>query len=310
MNTPDSSMWCRHTSSAILLILSFYLYPASTGFSQSATIPQRTDTNVIVASYNIKWLGDQPHDLDKLAAVIQHFDLCGIIEVKKERTVAELAGKLNQVTGQPWGHVFGFRTHRPHGDYHEAYAVVWRKDRVELGGGVVSNVFDKNEIFRNDPFVVTFRRGGFDFALMLVHTRWTDDPEGTRIKEVAGVANQLNWMKGFLAEQDFIVAGDFNYSGSAPAMKSMASQAGLTQIDPNQKSTFKSDFTGYASPYDHIFVPNRTLARFQSGNCHVMDTTRVVYGDNSVSNMKASQKELSDHLPVWAVFDVALPDDD
>lgn len=280
------------------------------GFSQTAIPPARTDDNLIVASYNIKWLGHAVHDLNKLAKVIEHFDVCGILEVKNEKTVAQLVSALETTTGQKWGHVFGFRTHRPHGDYHEAYAVVWRKDRVELGGGIVSNIFDKTETFRNDPFVVSFKRKNFDFALMLVHTRWTDDSDGSRLAEVAGVASQIIWMREFLAEQDFIVAGDFNYSATTPAMNNMATAATIKRIDSNEKSTFKADHTGYASSYDHMYVPDKTLFRVSPGNSRVMDTTKLIYGDNSVANMKKSNSELSDHLPVWAIFDVTLPDDD
>ena len=36
----------------------------------------------------------------------------------------------------------------------------------------------------------------------------------------------------------------------------------------------------------------------------------MAYGNNSTANMKKSKRELSDHLPVFAVFTVSGPDDD
>ena len=146
--------------------------------AQTDEIPQRTDDNLIVASYNIKWLGNLPKDFDGLAEVIQHFDVCGIQEVKRESGVRELAEALKQKTGKEWGYVFGSRTARPGGTYHEAYGAVWRRDRVELGNGIVGGVWDRTEAHRNDPYLVSFKAGNFDFALLLVHTRWSDDPEG------------------------------------------------------------------------------------------------------------------------------------
>jgi len=287
----------------VFLLASFVL-------SQTAQIPQRADDNVIVASYNIKWIGQSQHDFNKLAEVIQNFDVCGIIEIKNEAALAELVKSLEDKSGKDWGYVFGMRTHRPSGTYFEAYGAVWRKDRVELGDGIISGVWDHNEKFRNDPFMVSFKRKNFDFTLIFIHTRWSNDDEGTRDGEIAEMAEQILGLRGFLAERDLILAGDFNYPGEKESMRGMAEAADLTQIDPNQKSTFKNDLSGYSSSYDHIYISESDTKEFIQGSCGVLDTTTLVYGSRSTENMRRSKQELSDHLPVWAVFNVALPDDD
>lgn len=124
------------------------------------------------------------------------------------------------------------------------------------------------------------------------------------------IAEQILWLRGFLSERDLILAGDFNYSGDKRAMRDMAEYAELTQIDPNHKSTFKNDFSGYSSSYDHIYISESDTKEFIQGSCGVLDTTTLFYGSKSADNMRRSKQELSDHLPVWAVFNVALPDDD
>ncbi len=278
--------------------------------AQSILLPERTDENIIVAAYNIQWLGQKQHDLQKLAQVIKHFDVCGIIEVKDEKAVHRLANSLKEETEKDWGYVFGFRTHRPSGTYHEAYAVVWRRDRVELGDGIISNLWDLEEAFRNDPYMISFKRGNFDFSLILVHTRWTDDEEGSRKNEVAMIAEQINWMKAFLSERDLIVSGDFNYSGEDKPMLNMAKAAKLIQLDKNEKSTFKMDFSGYSSSYDHIYVLDKKTPEFIDGQCGILDTTTLIYGNKTKKSMEKSKSELSDHLPVWAVFKVTGDDDD
>ena len=234
------------------------------------------------------------------------------ILVKDEDEVAKLVQVLNS-TSRPeekWGYAFGVRAHRPHGSYHEAYAVVWRKDRVELGNGVVGGVWDAEEAFRNDPYLVSFKRNNFDFTMMLVHTRWSNDADGTRANEVAMVAEQIVWLQGFLSERDYIVMGDFNYSATAKAMQDMATTAELVRVDPNDKSTFKSNFSAYASPYDHIFLTEGVMNEYIAHSAQVLDTTKLLYGANSIANMKLSNKELSDHLPVFAVFKTSGADDD
>jgi len=280
--------------------------------SQAAdyAIPQRTENNVIVASYNIKWLGQWTHDLTKLAKVIANFDVCGIIEVKKVSEVAKLADALKQETGKEWGYTYGIQTRRPKGSYYEAYAVVWRKDRVQLGNGVISNIWDPEEVYRNDPFIVSFKRKYFDFCLFLVHTRYDADPEGNRETEVKMLADQITSLRSFMSEADIILLGDFNYDGDNPAMKEMAEAASMTRIDPDANSTFKGDYSGYKNAYDHIYISEPDTTEFIQGQCAVLDSTKLVYGDDSKQNMKASEKDLSDHLPVWAAFDVNRIDDD
>ena len=275
-----------------------------------SSVPARTNDNLIVASYNIKWLGQAQHDLEKLAQVIQHFDVCGILEVKGESAVADLVAELEDLTSEDWGYVYGVRTHRPSGTYHEAYAAVWRRDRVEVGDGITSNVWDLEEAFRNDPYIVTFQRNEFDFCLLLIHTRWSDDDEGTRADEVWMIGQQIVWMQGFMIERDDILAGDFNYPGDNDVMLEMATEAGLLQLDTDEKSTFKSNHSGYASAYDHMYVIEGNTTEYVDNSCRVLDVTKMIYGSNSTSKMKKSKQELSDHLPVFAVFSVSGSDDD
>jgi len=273
-------------------------------------VPERTEDNLIVAAYNIQFFGDKQHDNKKLAQVIQHFDVCGIIEVKRESEVPKLVKELEALTEKDWGYVFGVRTHRPGGSYHESYAAVWRKDRVELGDGVIGGIWDLEESYRNDPYVVSFKRKNFDFILALLHTRWTDDVEGTRKMEVAMIADHIDWMKGFIVERDLIVGGDFNYSLNSAPIQQLLEETNLEALDSNPKSTFKTDGSGWASSYDHMLSAKIWTSEYVEGSCNTLDVTKVVYGDNEPINMRKARRELSDHLPVFAVFDVSGEDDD
>ena len=282
---------------------------AAVALAQTATPPARSADNLIVAAYNIQFVGNKPHDFEKLAQVIQHFDICGVIEVKSEYALAQLEQELENKTNKPWGSLYGIRTHRPRGTYHEAYGVLWRRDRAEVTG-LVSNVWDLEEAFRNDPFMVSFKRENFDFMMMLVHTRWSDDNDGTRAKEVDMFAEQVNWMWEFIPERDVFIAGDFNYPGTNQHMKDMAEKAGLKQLDKDPKSTFKSNGSAYASSYDHIYAVDGESDVEWTGVCDTLDVTKLVFGDNASENMRRARTELSDHLPVFAVFKVDGVDDD
>ncbi len=282
-------------------------------FAQTVSeVPDRTPDNLIVASYNIKWIGQQRHDFEKLAQVISRFDICGILEVKKESSIVSLTQEIETLTSEDWGYVYGFRTHRPGGNYHEAFAVIFRRDRVQLGDGLISNLWDKNETYRNDPYFVSFTSGNFDFTLFLIHTRWSDDDDGSRSGEVNEMANQIQFTWSVSDERDIILLGDFNYPGDEEVMTNMARQIDFEQVDDNPKTTFKSNYSGYASAYDHIFLSREHTSdtEYVDGSAQALDVTRLIYGSNSKRNMKKSKKKLSDHLPVFAVFRTNLEDDD
>lgn len=292
-----------------LLLLTFFL--STTLFSQGiAKIPERTDDNLIVASYNIKWLGQTKHDFKKLAKVIANFDVCGIVEVRKETAVAELTEEIEKLTNKDWGYVYGFRTTNPSGNYYEAYAVIYRRDRVQLGDGLISNVWDKNEAYRNDPYVVSFKSGNFDFALFLIHTRWSDDDDGSRANEIAELKNQLDFFYSVSKEKDVLLMGDFNYSGNDTPMKEMATASKLTQCDENPLTTFKNDYSAYASAYDHLYISLTNTIEYITGSANAFDVTNYIYGNNSAASMKKSKSELSDHLPVFGVYKTNGKDDD
>lgn len=293
------------------ILVSAFLFTliAATVNADGYSVPQRTDSNLIVASYNIKWFGQSKHDLQKLAQVIQYFDVCGILEVKDEGVIRLLVDQLNHLTAKRWGYSYGVRTRRPKGSYYETYAVVWRTDRVVIGNGIISNIWDVDETYRNDPYIVSFYSGRFDFIFMLVHTRWESDEEGSRSEEVKHLAEQVSFLEGFLDERDIILAGDFNYSGNVDVIKEFELASSFSQIDPNLQSTFKNDYTGYNESYDHIFINGMHTIEF-NGESGVLDSTALVFGDNSAENMKKSKEELSDHLPVWAIFNTTTPDDD
>ena len=59
------------------------------------------------------------------------------------------------------------------------------------------------------------------------------------------------------------------------------------------------------------YLPVETKDLYYVDNsCKVLDVTQLVYGDNLPSNMGASKSEISDHLPVYAIFKVDERDRD
>ena len=294
---------------ALCILLALAALTAGTGKAQGVSLPpERHEDNLIVAFYNIKWLGNTPHDLSKLADVIQHFDICAVLEIKQESELKELWETLVNQTGEDWGYVMGPRTNRPRGSYHESYAYLYRRDRVEVGNGLTSNIFDQGEVYRNDPMLATFVSDIGEFTLLAIHTRWSNDEDGTRAGEVKAIPGQLQMLRDRLEVENIIVGGDFNYKSSSRVLQNAMRQADLIQVDNSDKTTFKRAATGYANDYDHIFV-SREVEDMVVNKARALDVTTLIYGDRSVANMKKSKSELSDHLPVFVELSDSSDDD-
>lgn len=276
---------------------------------------RKTRNNLVIGTYNIKWIGSDPHDYKKLAKVISNFDICAIQEVKSERGLKKLVRALEDKTGSDWGYFQGMRSRRKSSTgsnaYYESHAVVWKKDRVQADDGLQGNIWDQDDKWRNDPAMFSFRKGNFDFILLSIHTRWSDDEDGTREGEVKSLEVLLKHLNKKYQERDIIIVGDFNYSGSSSQIRNLIQKISYEQIDSNPKTTFKADYSDYASAYDHFLISKKfTLDSYVKNSCLAFDATKYIYGNKSRSSMRKSKSELSDHLPVFAVFKTNLDDDD
>jgi hypothetical protein len=125
------------------------------------------------------------------------------------------------------------------------------------------------------------------------------------------MAEQIAEMGSRLPEQDIILAGDFNYPGTNSSMEVLYETSNLVQLDSDPKTTFKGDYSVYKSSFDHIYDPEDTSeTEYIDDSCNALDVTELIYGNKSKANMKKSKKELSDRLPVFAIFNVSGVDDD
>lgn len=264
--------------------------------------PERTDTTLIIGSYNIQFFGERKHDLGKLAKVIAQFDLCGIQEVKNPKAIKFLVDSLEALTKEDWGYNYGFPTYRPGGKYRETSAFVYRTKKVIIGDGTLGNVWDKEEIYRNDPFMCSFKSGNFDFTIFQIHTRWSNDDYGSREGEVVGICRHILDYKANNWQDDIIVMGDFNYSGKDSVLLSFAEELKYSQADNNPNTTYNRDNTGYSSPYDHFYFDFKITEEYLLNSCYAFNVTQFIYGNMMPESMALSKSELSDHLPIYAVF--------
>lgn len=290
----------------VYLVSIVLLFFSLSAFSGQENVPGTlsSDTKSIkLASYNIKWFGSTDADIKLLARVIQEFDICGIIEIRNERALSLLDRELEAQTGAKWGYVFGHRTHRKYGSYYEAFAFVWRQDRVSLNGGMVSNLWDREDVYRNDPYIASFSANDKDFTVILIHTRWSADSEGTRKDEVLGLVEVIENLSSFLSEEDIFIAGDFNFPTDNSYMKQFSNESNMELLSSSERSTLSNQKPDYVSSYDHIYGTAGAAAMIKSKGL-VFDVTQFIYKAKTIETMRMSMKELSDHIPVYVELNV------
>jgi deoxyribonuclease-1-like protein len=157
---------------------------------------------------------------------------------------------------------------------------------------------DAGDVYEREPFIASFRAGGFDFTLIGVHTK----PEEARWE----IGNLTIVAQGVLdadpVERDIIVLGDLNADGSyfdedGPSPLKLEPYIWITG---NTLDTMtKTDWT-----YDRMVITGATTHEYVDGSC------TAFYFDAEYGLSGDIVADISDHYPLYAVFRVDLADDD
>ncbi|MGI9469925.1 MAG: endonuclease/exonuclease/phosphatase family protein [Rubripirellula sp.] len=252
-------------------------------------------SSLVVASFNIQVLGksklSKPGMTEKLAYILRQFDLIAIQEVraKDDNILPELVSAIN-ANGSRYSFIIGPRLGRTVST--EQYAFVFNTNTVEHDPTSVGTMTDPKDLLHREPFVTRFRARtqspaqAFTFWMVNIHTDPDEVPQ-----EIAALADVYQVMQRARAdEDDVILLGDLNASekqlgrlGQIPGMH-WAISGVMTNTRQNKA-------------YDNILFQGQATREF-TGRWGVFDLER---------NLRISRDEalkISDHLPVWAEFQV------
>lgn len=272
---------------------------------------ERPRDRIRIATFNIEKFGDKKSstrvnelgvdELGTIAKVIDNFDLVAIQEIVGGDGIAlkRLIDLLNQSGGQ-----YAATMSEPIGEetYFESYAFVWDRRRVELIPGSAYVVLDPGKRMHREPMVATFQTRlpaagsgkPFRFTAINVHT----DPDVVDPDQVDSEINVLadvfHRVRQYEFEQhredDFILMGDLNV---APArLGKLGSIPGLVSLAGDVKTNVSRKKTN-----DHILIDRSVTEEF-SGAIGVIDF---------IAHLGLSRKQadsISDHLPLWAEFEM------
>lgn len=169
----------------------------------AAAIPARTETNLLVGTWNIRALGDLtakwlagPRDSPKrdwhaiacLAAVISRFD---VVAVQESRRNPAALKRLLSSLGPDWRVIISDATEGTAGNG-ERIAFLYDSTRVQPSGLVGEIVLppigeNPSRQFARTPYTASFSRAGVEFTLASVHILWGKNP-AERLPEITAFA--------------------------------------------------------------------------------------------------------------------------
>ncbi|MCA9121717.1 MAG: endonuclease/exonuclease/phosphatase family protein [Planctomycetaceae bacterium] len=263
--------------------------------SSAESSPPVSSSTIRIASFNIQVFGTskagKPDVMQVLADVVRKFDIVAIQELRTtDDSVLEYFLSLINSQGGAYRYVVGPRLGRTTSK--EQYVFVYDAARIDVDPQSIITVADPQDHLHREPTIALCQvrtdglQPGFSFLLANIHT--DPDETDTELDALADVfvALQTNGWR----EDDVILLGDLNVN-----YKKLGR---LGQL-PNIAYTVHGEPTNTrgTSSYDNIVFNNLATTEFM-GNSGIVNLQRE-YG---LSMDKAL--EVSDHLPIWAEFDM------
>lgn len=276
------------------------IFPAGDGnprtSTASANLPvKRQGDRIRVASFNIQVFGRsklaKPHVMDILARIVRQFDVVAIQEIRSaDQDIVPRFIDLINAGGRHYDYVIGPRLGRS--DSKEQYAFIFDRESLEVDRTQIYTVDDPDDLLHREPLVAWFRVRGpapeeaFTFTLVNIHT----DPDETE-RELNVLDDVFRAVQNDgRGEDDVLLVGDLNVDDSHLGDLGRIPEISwvISHLPTNTRGT---------AQYDNIVFHRRATAEF-TGRGGVFDFWR----EYNLSEDEAV--EVSDHLPVWAEFDV------
>lgn len=213
----------------------------------------------------------------------------------KPAALDDLEDVLERMTGVGWQVIASHTIGR--GSYREAYAFLWRSDRVAYDSGAVVYL-DRGDIFSREPFSAKFieRDSGDEFVAANVHIIYGKD-KGQRIPELRALDEYWGFLEStYASEPDTFLFGDFNMVPTEPAFMELKRFAAPAIV--KGKSTLGRRDGTFANLYDNIWIDldSGTLRTVRAGIYNFPAAHRMSHEE--------ARATVSDHAPAFAVVEL------
>lgn len=261
---------------------------------------RRVDETLLIATWNIQNFTDRHSDraIQYMDDFCERFDIVALQEVKTNldglfRLQKKLPGNYKILVTDPTGN-------------NERFAFLYDK-RTVIPTGLVCEVgftvSGKSHVgfqLHRMPYCASFRAGRFDFVIANAHIFFGKGAAGKdmREKEIRALAKfiqkRAKTERRKVFDRDFFVVGDFNIEREGGRFFK-ALKAENFFMPPGRRSNF-----GRTKTFDRIVWVDRESFEF-TNKINVVPFGEVLFQDKTP---KGGRKEISDHLPLWAEFEI------
>ncbi len=247
-----------------------------------------------MATFNIQVFGEsklgKPDVVQILVPIIRQFDIVAIQEVrtKSDEILPRFLAAIN-ADGSRYSYIIGPRLGRTTST--EQYAFIFDTNRIEHDPSSVMTIQDPKDVLHREPFMARFRPRtaapdrAFTFWLVNIHTDPDEVPQ--EVDALADVFQVIQQARP--DEDDVIILGDLN--ANAAQLGRLGKVPGMQWVVNGVPTN-----TLQTKAYDNILFGAST--REYTGRWGVMDMERIF----GISRDQALR--VSDHLPVWAEFNM------
>jgi exonuclease III len=286
-----------------------------------ASVPASSKNNFRLLTWNLRQFGRKKSErgIKFMAEVMKNFDLVAVQECKGALDAVE---KLQENLGASYRVLFSDCSGND-----ERLAFIYNRKKVEFTGLAAEVVMCPGQgregvapelEFDRSPYMASFRVNGCNFIVVTVHIYYgSGSAVKYRLGEIRNVAKYLKKASSDTdtLDTDYIACGDFNIEdvrqvmvadGESKPLRQLFNalcEEGLIVPDDIQKSP--SNLTK-DKHYDQIGFQQYkdSTLKYQKGG--VIDFVGAVFPALPLAKLK---DEMSDHLPMWACFEVS-PDKD
>jgi endonuclease/exonuclease/phosphatase family metal-dependent hydrolase len=285
-------------------------------------IPDRSENNIIIATWNLTNYGEQDRKQQHIALmadIIKPFDILAFQEVADD--LGHFSTLLS-LLGDDWDAFYSDIAGN-----NERLGYLYRKDRVTptgLAAELAMRGYERARIiiegidpeedpfpgFNRNPYIAGFKAGDFEFSLVNVHLYWSN--MALRRLETKALAK---WAESRIQKlgppnNDIILIGDFNMPHVAPGdhIYDELTDYGLTL--PKHTTDLVGTNLAGDSHYDEIaFFPSRTgedfadkIGVFDFDNALFKDLWQDTANDKHKNFFKYIRYYIADHRPLWCEF--------
>jgi endonuclease/exonuclease/phosphatase family metal-dependent hydrolase len=269
---------------------------SSGGYDQNVSLPdvERKAGTIRIASFNIQVFGEKklsdPRVRGLLAEIIRQFDVVAIQEIRSKQDILPQFIDVINSSGRHYDYVIGPRLGRTTSK--EQYAFIFDTASMEIDRSSLYTVADPDDRLHREPLVGWFRVRGpapdqaFTFTLVDIHT----DPDETRTELDALAAVFRAVRDDGRGEDDVIILGDLNVDDHHLGMLGQLPQIhwAISGVATNTRGS---------KLYDNL-VFSRVATSEYTGRWGVFDMIRQF-------NLTVDDAlKVSDHMPVWAEFNL------